>query len=127
MNKSFALNEDVMSNWPSRGVGSDCRGCIRVDAERDRTIGFFVAVFDRKPTNDDGGNDDLVDRKQDFFIQAFPSSASSSHRTSKQDITSSSGTGVEMVPAGEPVKKKRKKNKKKNKKNKPAETNTTLK
>lgn len=101
-NQDFVLNQHVLSDWPFRGVGDDCQGCIRVDAERDRTIGFFVAVFDRKQQ----------------FSQALPSSASSSQRTSKQEITSSSGTGVEIVPeeGAEPVRKKRKKKNKKKKK-----------
>ncbi len=46
-NKEFALNPCPMPIWPSRGLGDDCKGCIRVDAATHRTIGFFVAVFDR--------------------------------------------------------------------------------
>lgn len=34
--------------WPTRGFGSAAQGCMRVDARLHRTIGFFVAIFEKK-------------------------------------------------------------------------------
>ena len=90
-NAAFRLAPNVFPEWASRGWGKFGE-CVRVDAEQHRTIGFFVAVFD----------------KIEQPVQLLPSSASSSHLVSKQAITSSSSTGVAM----EPAKKKRKKKKK---------------
>ena len=33
--------------WTSRGFGSAAQGCMRVDAKAHRTIGFFVALFEK--------------------------------------------------------------------------------
>ncbi len=84
----------ALPQWPSRGRGDDCAACVRVEAAAHRTIGFFVAVFDRRQ---------------------LASSSSSCHLVCKQAMTSSSSTGVEMLPVedGEPQKKKKRRKKRK--------------
>jgi putative methyltransferase len=49
-NPSFRLasREEVLPKWKKRGDGEGMEGCIRVDPKQHGTIGFFVAVFDKK-------------------------------------------------------------------------------
>jgi len=40
-----------LPEWKERGIGDDMAGCIRVDPALHRTIGFFVAVFERRSSD----------------------------------------------------------------------------
>jgi putative methyltransferase len=44
----FELCSPWLDTWVERGIGDDMKGCIRVDAKKHRTIGFFCAVFERR-------------------------------------------------------------------------------
>jgi putative methyltransferase len=78
-NPDFEL-ATAFPEWEMRGHGDDCVACVRVDPATHRTIGFFVAVFQRRQ---------------------LTSSSSSCHLVNRQAITSSSSTGVPMVPVVE--------------------------
>ena len=94
----------ALPEWGLRGHGEDCAACLRVDPAMHRTIGFFVAIFERRQ---------------------LTSSSSSCHLVSSEAITSSSNTGVLMVPAtdeGEARESKTKRRRKKKKHRKPMNT-----